>query len=243
MCQEYSHDGNIHMHIKDKAMNFTAWMYEQIKPYLKGDILEIGSGIGTYSKEVIRDFKESDIILSEIDSSYINILQERFKKNQNVNVKYLDLNNKEHFDKIEKKFDSVFALNVLEHVEDDHFALNLIYSILKDKGRLILLVPAHKFLYTCHDEAVGHYRRYTKKELSQKGLRTGFKITKTFYFNFVSIFGWYINGKLLKKKTYSEGTMGLFDKLVPFFRIFEKYFLFKKAGISLIAILEKDADQ
>ena len=76
----------------------------------------------------------------------------------------LDLNRIDDYEKIGyEKFDSILSLNVLEHVENDVFALQQLYRMLKDGGTMVLLVPCHKFLFNVLDKKAGHFRRYTKK--------------------------------------------------------------------------------
>ena len=89
-------------------------------------------------------------------------------------------------------------MNVLEHIENDVFALRQLYKMLKKDGMLIILVPCHKFLYNIIDTQVGHFRRYTKKDLESKIRNTQFTIDSIFYFNLLGIIGWYMNGSLAK---------------------------------------------
>lgn len=236
--KKYSDQGKQNLSNTDKANLFVDWMYGEVKPFLNGNILEVGSGIGTYSKKIAKDYGGSQIILSDIDNEYVEKLNNIYASNPAVKTIQLDLNKPVDFEKIDKKIDSVIALNVLEHVENDINALNNIYNLLEPNGKLILLVPAHKFLFNCIDNFLDHFRRYTKKELLQKISQTKFKTKKVFYFNFPAIIGWYINGNIMKKNI-SEGSVSIFDKFVPFFKFFEKHILRKKMGISLIAILEK----
>lgn len=238
MTEKYSKEGNINLELVDKANNFTNFVYEQIKPFLKGTILEVGSGIGTYSKKIINDFPNNKIMLSDIDEEYVNQLKNKFTQS-NVDVVKLDLMNKYDFGNINKSIDAAFALNVLEHVKDDVQALNNIYDVLSPGGLFIILVPAHKFLFNCIDESIGHYRRYNKREILKKLTHTKFKIRTLFYFNFLSLFGWFWTGNILRRKTVNESAMSLFNSIVPILRIFEKYVLRKKIGISLIVVLEK----
>lgn len=68
-------------------------------------------------------------------------------------------------DFLDNIFDIVLALDVLEHVENDSSAVKEIYRVLKKGGILIATVPAHKFLWSYHDKALHHWRRYNKKEI------------------------------------------------------------------------------
>lgn len=61
--------------------------------------------------------------------------------------------------------DLVVAFDVLEHIEDDASALAEIARVLRPGGRLLLAVPADMALWSAHDEAVGHVRRYSRSGL------------------------------------------------------------------------------
>ena len=240
---KYSVEGNKNLLTIESAEKFTHWMYEEIRPYLSGNILELGSGLGTYSEKVVADFKGSTIVLSDIDENFIHNLENRFQSNKNVIVKYIDLNKRDDFEDINVSINSVFALNVLEHIADDIAALNNIYNVLEPGGQLIILVPAHKFLFNCIDTAIGHYRRYSKKEIINEVKQTKFKIIKMFYFNFAAIPGWYINGNVFKKTLVNEGAVDLFNKIVPILKVVERYILFRRLGISIVVVLTKPGIQ
>lgn len=77
--------------------------------------------------------------------------------------------------------DLVTAFDVLEHVIDDEAALREFARVLKPGGRVFLLTPAHQFLWSEHDEALGHERRYTLSELHRKLDRAGFAVTRRTY--------------------------------------------------------------
>lgn len=80
-------------------------------------------------------------------------------------------------------FDLVTLLEVLEHLDDDTKALEKAFALLRPKGTLLITVPAFSFLWGPHDDAAHHKRRYTKRELEKKLLKTGFKVIKTSYMN------------------------------------------------------------
>lgn len=90
-------------------------------------------------------------------------------------------------------FDCAFMLDVLEHIENDVRALAECYRVLAPGGLLFLTVPAHQWLWSGHDEVYGHYRRYSKKELTKKIRAAGFRIVYgSFYvttlFPFVALY-------------------------------------------------------
>ena len=76
----------------------------------------------------------------------------------------------------------VTALDVLEHIREDVKALKDINRILKPGGKLITIVPAYSFLWSEHDEALHHYRRYVAREMRAKLTACGFEIERSTYF-------------------------------------------------------------
>ena len=128
--------------------------------------------------------------------------------------------------------------NVLEHVEDDAAVLSRVYRFLPQGGRLVLLVPALRILYNTLDRELGHFRRYTKRELAQKLKGSHFHICSLKYFNFFGIFGWFVNGTLLRRSLLPAGQVRKFNQFVPLMVQMERW-VPTLIGQSLIAIGEK----
>lgn len=231
--------GHENLELMSDSHRFNDWMYEEISSSLCGDILEIGSGIGTFSEKLTRDFPNSNLTFTDMSSMYVELLKKKFSSNGSVVVYRLDLNERIDYERIGyKKFDSILAVNVLEHVENDEFAFSQLYDMLKEKGTLVVLVPCHKFLYNIIDQNIGHFRRYTKKELEYKVRKTGFVIDKTFYFNTVGMIGWYLNGNLFKKPKVSGTGVKILDTVVPVLKYTERIFG-KRIGLSIICTVKK----
>ena len=228
-------DGEKTLQVISKAGNFNEWMYKTISPFCSGNILEIGSGIGNISAFFIRDGKT--ITLSDLRSFYFSELNQKFGSYPNLEktiiLDLVDNNFKEKFSEYKGYFDTIFALNVVEHIEDDSLAISNCRFMLKPGGTLIILVPAYQKLYNQFDTNLGHFRRYTKRSLQQLISGNGFEIIHKQYFNAAGILGWFVSGKILGKQTIPEGQMGLYNALVPVFRIFDKL-IFNKAGLSVI---------
>jgi len=74
---------------------------------------------------------------------------------------------------------AIGAFDVLEHIETPGALLSEIYRVLKPGGILLVSVPAHQWLFSDFDKSIGHFRRYSKKVLSQSIYESGFRETKT----------------------------------------------------------------
>ncbi len=83
----------------------------------------------------------------------------------------------------ESHFDLITLLDVLEHVDEDEAALDALGRRLKPGGYLVITVPAFAFLWSRHDEAHHHKRRYRIRDLKQKAIAAGMEITYASYFN------------------------------------------------------------
>lgn len=221
--------------LANHARNYNKSIYQIFKPYIKNNVLEIGCAIGNITKF----FLDRELIIAvDISKEYVDFVKKKFLKFSNFRAFKYDASD-ENICKLKKyNVDSIVCFNVLEHVKDDNKALRNFNKILNKKGTLCLLVPAIKWLYGTMDRADNHFRRYSKKELKFKLEKNGFRIKKMRYVNFIGAFGWFLNGKILKKNVLPGIQLGLYDKLIPFIFKFERLFG-PPFGLSLICICEK----
>lgn len=139
------------------------------------DIIDFGAGTGTFALE-LRDLgKNVTCIESDLQ------LQQRLQTNNFVVFA--------NFDQIlPESVDYIYSLNVFEHIEDDQSVMNELYARLKPGGKALIYLPAFSVLYSSMDRKVGHYRRYTKKTLSELVINAGFKINSIKYADSVGFF-------------------------------------------------------
>jgi len=136
------------------------------------------------------------------------------------------------------KFDTTILLNVLEHIPDDARALACIHRLLAPGGRLLLLVPAERYLYGTLDRALGHYRRYQPGPLRELVVGNGFEIESFRYMNLPGILGWFLNGRVLRRELLPRPQLALFNVLAPLFERCEAA-IPPPRGQSLVAICRK----
>lgn len=223
------------------ADKFNRWMYETIKPFCKGRILEIGGGIGNISQCFLNDGEE--LVVTELQTIYCDIISKRFGNHQNLKgVIAMDIVDPEFDSKYVSlfgSFDSVFALNVIEHIEDQNIAIANCKKLLKKSGRLVILVPAFQSIFNHFDIALGHYRRYTTKTLQPVFEANDIQVIHHQYFNLIGIAGWWVSGSLLQKKIIPEGQMKLYNFFVPVFRLIDRI-TNKWLGLSVIMVGKVD---
>jgi len=223
-----------------KADQFNKWLHDTISPYYKGVVLEIGSGIGSISAFILRSGYKT--VLSDLRTEYCQRLRERFKDHPAlIAVEQIDLS-AENFEQTYAawlgKFDAVIALNVIEHIKNDQYAIRNCNRLLKKEGKLIMLVPAFSWLFNSLDKELGHFRRYTKKTVTTLLLKENFSIESNSYFNFAGMSGWWFAGTLFKKKLIPEKQLSLYNALVPAFRFLDKLTL-NSAGLSVVTVAAK----
>lgn len=219
------------------APRFNQYMFETIKPYCKGHILEIGSGIGNISKLFLQN--NYNICLTDIRENYVGILKDKYA-DQASGIYNMDIVSNDFEDKFKDKFetfDTIFALNVVEHIEDDNLAIVNMKKLLKPNGTMIILVPAYQWLYNSFDVALEHYRRYTRKKLVNL-MSQNLSVNHSQYFNCFGMLGWFVSGKILKKKTIPRNQMELYDKLIWVSKTIDKAVM-NKIGLSTICVAKK----
>src|SRR5262249_48423814 len=113
-----------------------------------------------------------------------------------------------------------------------------IRQMLKSGGHVVVLVPALEFLHSRFDDLIGHYRRYTRKSLTNELTAAGFAIKKDIYFNLLGIGGWWCRFCLLKREYITRRSVRLFETITPLLRALESV-IPPPAGLSVIAVGEK----
>jgi SAM-dependent methyltransferase len=235
-------DGTATLETIRTAGNFNRWMYDTIKVHCNGKILEIGSGIGNISKYFLDD--GYDISLSDYSRYYCEKLKNfGMKYSTTPEVIQLDIVDKE-FDKIYSqyfgKYDCIVMMNVLEHIRDERSAVVNCVKLLALDGSIVILVPAFPSLYNTFDRTLGHYRRYTRRELESILRDCRCRIEHSQYFNLFGIVGWFIFGKVLGKKLITNTQMKLYNSMVGFFALIDRI-VFHRCGLSVITVGKKNA--
>ena len=217
-----------------RARRFNGWMADAIRPWLGHRVLEIGAGIGNITSWMIpRDL----YVASDINANYLHYLQNFANGKPYLRVERVDLEEPDTFSGLDQQFDTVICLNVLEHVRDPLASLRNIFRALEPGGRLLLYVPSGPKRYSTLDEALGHRCRYDRAGLETELAETGFQIEHLASFNRFSVPGWWWNGKILKKRSFSRLQLKVLNGLVPVLRHLDPLVPWK--GLGLIAVARR----
>ncbi len=215
------------------ARRFNRWVYETIAPHLGNRILEVGAGLGNLTGFLAQ---RELVVATDISAAYLDRLRNRFVTRPNVRVGYLDLRDIRVEELRALELDTVVCVSVLEHVEGDLEALGRLQRLLADGGKLVVLVPAHPALYSALDRDMGYLRRYSRQELEEKLAAAGFRVIALQPFNAAGLLGWWLNGRLLGRKTLPAFQVRLFNLLLPLFRL--EQWVRPPFGLSWIAVAE-----
>jgi len=203
------------------APNFNRWMADTIRPYIGKYVLEIGAGIGNLSRILMGGRKR--YVATDLDAEHLERLRARLSTRPHLETAILDAARAEDGLPFRGQMDTVVCLNVVEHIEDDLGALRNIHAALVEGGRAIILVPEGQSIYCSLDEELGHFRRYSEDQLRGRMVQAGFKVEAMLRFNRVSRPGWWLNGKILNRRSISRGQLKNFDRLVWLFRRIDQH--------------------
>ena len=219
-----------------RAPRFNAWMADTIRPWCGQKVLEIGSGTGNLTKRLV---PRSAYVASDINPLYLQTLRGLTSDRPYLDVTLTDVTRGESFPRIPGGFDTVVCLNVVEHVEDDLGALRNIREVLAPGGRAIVLVPRGPELFGTLDEVLGHKRRYTDASLARLAGQAGFEVQELLHFNRIGSPAWWLNGQIMKRRSFGLFQVKLLNLLTPLFRMIDRALPFPP--LSLIALLRAPA--
>jgi glycosyltransferase involved in cell wall biosynthesis/phospholipid N-methyltransferase len=217
-----------------RAPSFNAWMADTIRPYCGERVLEIGSGVGNLTRRLI---PRTSYVASDINPLYLQTLANLGADRPYMQTAFCDVTDLSSFPRIDNEYDTVICLNVIEHVNDDRAALLNINQVLAPSGRAIILVPQGPHNLGTLDDVLGHRRRYTRQELVTLASACGFRVSRMIEFNRIGTLAWFLNGKVLRRRTFGIGQVWLLNLLTPVFRRIDT--MVPLQPLSLIAVLER----
>lgn len=231
-----NYTGNDNLEIMKFAKHYNQFLVNSISSVIRKcngkNILDFGAADGYFMQHVLKTNRSLHMFGVEVD---VTSLEKCKQKNLQV---YPDLK------KFNKQFDVIYSLNTLEHIQNDYEALRLIYEKLSNKGRLYIYVPALMFLFSSMDKKVGHYRRYTQKDLKNKLAACGFEVEQIEYCDILGVLAtclYILKDKLSKNKkgNISKMSIVLYDNIFPISRLLDKLLFKYLMGKNLFVVAHK----
>ena len=221
------------------ALNWKAYIKQQIGHYIQGHVLEVGAGIGETTK-VLMSGHEASWTCLEPDrrlAEKIALTLENGYCTQNLRLSIVggDIDHPA----CDREFDTILYIDVLEHIENDQIAIEIASRKLKKNGFLIVLSPAHPYLYSPFDAKIGHYRRYNRKRF--KALTpVNTEVIRIRYLDCAGCLASLGNKVLLKAGMPSKNQIIIWDRLmVPISRVFDSV-LGYRVGKSVYSVWQKN---
>lgn len=199
------------------AHRWKRYWISKLRQYITGNVLEIGAGIGSNTL-FLRNGSESRWICLEPDAELADTLRERIADSPGCRDSEVRVGTIRSLLPNET-FDTVLYIDVLEHIEDDTGELKAAAAHLNHGGRLVVMGPAHSWLFSEFDRAIGHYRRYTTRTLS-KLTPEGTRLIRSFYLDSVGLLASAANRFALRQPLPKPEQLSFWDRfMIPISRV------------------------
>ena len=215
----------------ERTRRFNIWLGQTVRPFLGNRVLEIGAGVGSMTSQFI---PREVYVAADTSPYFLHYLRSYSFGKPYLRVVNADPNQSDDLQGLEREFDTVIAIDMLEHTQDEQLALRNLWKTLAAGGRAIVLAPQQPALYGSLDRALGRRKRYTAEEIERVMTEVGFRVEKMIDFNCASVPGWWLNGKLLRRNTFSRLQLKVLDMLTPVIKRLDRFLPWR--GLSVIAI-------
>ena len=218
-----------------EARNWKGYLRDQLDPYLRGDVLEVGAGLGGttlalhHARCTSWTCLEPDPELArELGSATAALRDAQGRPPRIVGCALAELDPP-------ARYDAILYVDVLEHIEDDGKELLAAAARLHPSGHLVVVSPAHQWLFTAFDVAIGHHRRYSAAQLLARAPR-GASLVCLRYLDSIGIAASLANRLLLRASAPTPAQLRVWDRyMVPVSRRVDAWFRYS-LGKSILAV-------
>lgn len=189
-----------------RARNWKSYFCTQIKPFLGPEVVEVGAGLGGTTRVLLAGgAQHRSWLCLEPDAELCAQIEglPAFCEARPSTLEPLP----------DECCDSILYIDVLEHIEHDHAELELALRRLRPGGHLIVLSPAHQNLFSPFDQAIGHFRRYSRQSLIDCA-PAGSRLVLARYLDSLGFFLSWANSKLLRQSMPTPGQIAFWDTVV-----------------------------
>ena len=225
------------LEIIEEAHRYGDYVFSVFRPYVGRRVLEVGAGIGTMTRKLLA---VADLVIGvEPNASCVSRLQANMRGESRFTLLPCHLEECDLGDFQRKQLDTVYCVNVLEHIEDDVAALRMFSDAIVSGGRVLIYVPAIQAAYGPLDAELGHHRRYSKRTLAAAFSAAGLELIRLQYANAIGLIGWMYNSHVTKARHHSVGQVKLFERFVAPWALPLERLIPPPLGSSLVAVGRK----
>jgi 2-polyprenyl-3-methyl-5-hydroxy-6-metoxy-1,4-benzoquinol methylase len=217
-----------------EAKRYGAHVFDLFRPHIGRRVLEVGCGIGTMSEKLA---EIADLIVGiEPNPACIDRVQEAMRHQPKFSLRPCHLEECDQAELRRLGLDTVYCVNVLEHIEQDVAALQTFREAIVPQGKVLIFVPAVAAAYGPLDAELGHHRRYSKRTLSRAFAEAGLELMMLRYTNPIGLIGWMYNSHVTKTRVHSLDQVRLFETFVAPWALPLERMITPPIGLSLMAV-------
>lgn len=221
------------------ATVWKSYVRSKLQPYLGRSVIEVGAGLGGTTRFLCSG-REEKWLCVEPDPQLADQIQSAIAARTLPQCCEVLCGTLATLDR-QPRFDTILYIDVLEHIADDAAELRLAADFLAPRGHLVILGPAHQWLFTPFDQAIGHFRRYTKRSLAAAA-PPHCRCVKLAYLDSVGLLASCANRVMLNQSMPTVRQITVWDKgMVRCSRVLDRL-LGYTVGKSILGVWQKELD-
>ena len=234
-ASHYSYEGS-ELDVFALATNWKAYWASRIESDIGPRVLEVGAGLGVTARTLCKN--KTRWVALEPDPALAERMREDVRAGRLPAVCEVKVGTLRDI-AVSERFDTILYIDVLEHIRDDRGELEQAAERLDRGGSIVVIAPAHQFLYTAFDQAIGHFRRYDHRMVVALN-PAGLTLDRFEYLDSVGFLASLGNRWVLNSATPSASQIRIWDRLmVPLSRAIDPL-LQRRFGKSVLAIWRKN---
>jgi SAM-dependent methyltransferase len=219
-----------------EAINWKKYWSSKLRGLITGYVIEVGAGLGSSTKFLHPD-RHARWLCLDPDPRFASNLAQRITTGdlpQCCEAKCGVLGDLPP----EELADTILYIDVLEHIKNDEAEMRIAAAHLRSGGRIIVLSPAFNWLYSPYDRAIGHYRRYTRRDAKRLTVPQ-LSLQQAFYLDSVGLFASLANRLLLRAAAPSSRQIAVWDRMMVPASIYADRLFGSLFGRTIIMIWKK----
>ena len=218
------------------ARNWKARLAREIRPFLGREVLEVGAGLGETTRALITP-EQTRWLLLEPDPALARTAAGLVESGELPSTCEVRVGCTANLGR-DDRFDSVIYVDVLEHIERDVEELATAFGLVRPGGHIVVMSPAHQWLFSEFDRRIGHHRRYTRRSLRPVAPQAA-RLVRLRYLDAVGMIASAGNRLFLRQSMPTQAQVRLWDRrLVPASRVLDPLFAYR-LGKSVLGVWQR----